>query len=108
MQIFIFFIDTVNWEWIASKPRLAPESFETCEPTIYLNDICQELIDEFESKKRKPKKPVKKKPNVVVVKKQPRDDGPKITQFFKEKKNLLSIPSKYYILQCYTHPFSPP
>ena len=44
---------TVNWEWIASKPRLAPESFETCEPTIYLSDICQELIDEFESKKKK-------------------------------------------------------
>merc|ERR1711874_416555 len=73
---------TLNWTWVNSKPNLAPEFFETCEPTIYLSELCQELIDEFEAKKKKPKK-VKKKP--AVVKTQP-PENEKITQFFKEKK----------------------
>lgn len=82
---------TLNWTWVNLKPSLAPENFETCEPAIYLNEFCQELIDDFEEKKKKPKK-VKKKP--TVVKSQPLEKE-KITQFFKEaKKSTNTVKSE--------------
>lgn len=73
---------TILWEWNEdTKPSLAPETFETCEPTLYLQDFCPRLIDEFEANKKKPKKSSKKK---AVVAPAAEKSPPKITQFFKE------------------------
>lgn len=68
----------VSWTWVGSKPSLAPDTFETCEPAIYLTEFCPQLVEEFESKKKKPK----------VTKKKPKEASAsqKITNFFKEGK----------------------
>jgi len=86
----------VEWMWCIDKPNLAPEQFQTCEPAIFLANICQDLLDEFEeSKKKKPPKKVttKKVSNkqsqksskvVPVIEK----DQKPITQFFQHKKEI--------------------
>ena len=72
---------SLKWEWIDLKPELAPENFESCEPAIYLTEFCPELIQEFEEKKKKPKKLTRKK-----VPKATEEKSQKITAFFKENK----------------------
>ena len=65
-----------------------------------MNEFCQELIDEFESKKKKPKKGKQKLS--TAVKTQTTSDKPatQITQFFKETKktNQLTIPKEPVII----------
>ena len=76
-----------KWEWVVEKPELAPETIETCEPSVLLAKVCNELIQEFEESKAKPKKAKatrKKKVNVALP---PEISTQKpITKFFAQKK----------------------
>ena len=75
-----------KWEWVVEKPELAPDTIETCEPTVLLAKVCNDLIQEFEESKAKPKKAKttrKKKENVAP----PEISTQKpITKFFAQKK----------------------
>ena len=87
----------VEWMWCIDKPNLAPEQFQTCEPAIFLANICQDLLDEFEESKKK--KPAKKTTTKKVVNKPSQKstkevvpviekDQKPITQFFQQKKEV--------------------
>ena len=60
-----------------------------------MNEFCHELIDEFESKKKKPKKGKQKLSTVVKTQSTENKPPTQITQFFKEtKKTQLCTVSK--------------
>ena len=89
---------SISWEWIIPKPELAPENFESCEPSALLINVCQYLIDEFEAGKLKSKKKTttgtrKKKIIPANVVTQSLDQKP-ITQFFAQRKNKVISKSK--------------
>ena len=83
---------SVQWQWMIEKPDLAPETFETIEPTLYLKDLCPDLIEQFEASKKKPKKKAAKK--TTVAKAQETEPAPKITQFFRETKRNPKVSKK--------------
>lgn len=79
----------VLWEWIDSRPTLAPEKFETTEPTVYLEKFCPAVIETFlEAKKSK----TKSKGGTKKTKKKITDLQKPITQFFQEQK-LRKVPT---------------
>lgn len=79
----------VRWEWIDSRPTLAPEKFETTEPTVYLEKFCPALIETFlEAKKSKTKSKGTKKSKKATT-----DLQKPITQFFREQKVRQRLPS---------------
>ena len=80
----------VEWMWGIDKPNLAPEQFQTCEPAVFLAKICQNLLDEFEESKKKPKKVAKKvnQPRSSKVVPVIEKDQKPITQFFQQRKEV--------------------
>ena len=77
----------LTWEWTSSRPELAPEKFETTEPSIYLENFCPTLIEAFLASKKKSKPKTKKK----IVSDKPTKAQQPITQFFKEKKSKKEV-----------------
>lgn len=83
----------VRWRWNGATPEQAPETFETCEPRIFLQDVCSDAIEKFDEAKKKPAKAKTTRKKVVKSKEDKENEAQKpITQFFTQKKN--SMPTK--------------